>query len=76
MFLLAYPVFHVEFICKDCVCERERVCEDSRQLKTEVAFTGISQVSFTLNEACVLHITGMRRVRTNGDSCVSRVARG
>ena len=27
------------------------------------------------NDACALHMTGMRRVRTDGDSCVLRVAR-
>ena len=25
MFNLLYPVFHVGFICKGCVCERESV---------------------------------------------------
>ena len=43
---------------------RERVCEDSRKLKTEAIFVGISRVSFPRNEACVLHMTGMQKVRT------------
>ena len=35
LFNLLYPVFIVGFNCKDCVRERERVCEDSSKLKTE-----------------------------------------
>ena len=44
MFNLMYPVFHVGFICKGCV--RERECENSRQLKTKVVFASSSRVSF------------------------------
>ena len=44
------------------VSERERVCEDSRELKTKAIFVGISQVGFPRSEACALHMTGMRRV--------------
>ena len=62
LFNLMYPVFHVRFICKGY--ERERVCEDSRQLKIKAIFVGSSQVGFPRSEACALHITGMRRVRT------------
>ena len=43
LFNLMYPIFHVGFICKGCVCERE--CEDSRQLKTKAVFAGSSQAS-------------------------------
>ena len=39
-------------------------------------FAGSSQLSIPQNDACVMHITGIRRVRTDGDSYVSRVARG
>ena len=46
------------------VCVRERECEDSRQLKTKVVFMGSSRVSFLRSDACALHMTGMRRVRT------------
>ena len=52
------------FNCKGCVRERERVCEDSRLLKTKVVFMGSSQVSFPQSDACALHMTGMQRVRT------------
>ena len=62
MFNLMYPVFYVGFICKSCVWEKD--CEDSRQLKTKAIFTSSSQVSFPRSEACALHITRMRRVRT------------
>ena len=44
--------------------ERERVCEDSRQLKTKAVFVGSSQVGFLQSEACALHMTGMWRVKT------------
>ena len=39
-------------------------------------FAGSSQLSIPQNDACVMHMTGIRRVRTDGDSCVSRVAHG
>ena len=45
------------------VSERERVCEDSRELKTKAIFVGISQVGFPRSEASALHMTGMRKVR-------------
>ena len=56
------------------MCERE--CEDSRQLKTKEVFTGSLQVAFPRSEACVQHMTEMRRVMTDGDSWLSRVSRG
>ena len=40
VFNLMYPIFYLGFICKGCV--REKVCEDSRQLKTKVVFAGSS----------------------------------
>ena len=43
---------------------REKECEDSRQLKTKVVFVGSLQVNFPRSEACTLHMTGMRRVKT------------
>ena len=46
------------------VSERERVCEDSRELKTKAIFVGISQVGFPRSEACAQHMIGMQRVRT------------
>ena len=63
IFNLMYLVFHVGFICKGCVWERESVCEDSRQLKTKAVFVGSSRVSFPRSKACGLHVTRMRRVR-------------
>ena len=62
IFNLIYPVFYMRFICKGCVWER--VCEDSRQLKTKVVFAGSSRVSFLRRDACAQHITGMRKVKT------------
>ena len=61
LFNLMYPVFHVGFICKGCVWERES--KDSRLLKTKGVFTGSSRVSFPWSDACALHMTRMWRVR-------------
>ena len=33
---------------------------------------GILRLSITQKDACALHMTGMQRVNTNGDSCVLR----
>ena len=38
-------------------------------------FAGRSQLSIPQNDACALHMIGMRIVRTDGDSYVLRVAR-
>ena len=48
------------------VCERE--CEDLRQLKTKEVFVGSSHVTFPQSESCAQHMTGMRRVMTDGDN--------
>ena len=45
------------------VCDRERVCEDSRLLKTKGVFGGSLRVSFPRSDACALHTTVIRRVR-------------
>ena len=57
-----YPVLYVGFICKGCVWER--VCEDSRLLKTKVIFAGSLRVGFLRSEAYAQYMTGMRRVKT------------
>ena len=51
--------------------ERECVCEDSRQLKTKIVFTGSSRVSFLQSEACALHMTGMQKSGQDGDNWFS-----
>ena len=48
--------------CKGCVWER--VCEDSRLLKTKEVFAGSSREGFLRSEACAQHMTRIRRVRT------------
>ena len=45
------------------MCERQRECEDSRQLKTKAVFAGSSRVSLLRSEACALHMTKVQRVR-------------
>ena len=73
-FNLLYPVFTVGFNCKGCVIERESVKSQASEDKR--IFAGSSRLSIPRNDACALHMTGMRRVRTDGDSCVSRVSCG
>ena len=74
LFNLLYPVFIVGFHCKGCVLKRESVktqaTEDWRD------FAGSLQLSIPQKEACALHMTGMRRVKPDGDNCVSQVSRG
>ena len=74
IFNFLYPVFIVGFDCKGCVIERETV--KTQAIEARRFLVGSSQLSIPRSEACVLHITGMRRVSTDGDSCVSRVSRG
>ena len=73
-FNLLYPVFTVGFNCRGCVIERESVKSQASEDKR--IFAGSSRLSILRNDACALHMTGMRRVRTDGDSCVSRVSCG
>ena len=46
------------------VRERDRECEDSKQLKSKVVFADSLQVGFLQSEACALHMTEMQRVKT------------
>ena len=74
LFNLLYPVFIMGFDSKGCVIERESV--KTQAIEARRFLTGSSQLIIPQSEACALHMTGMRRVSTNGDSCVSRVSRG
>ena len=73
-FNLLYPVFIVGFNCKGYVIER--VCVKTHAIEDKRVFTGSSRLSISRNDACILHMAGMQRVRTDGDNCVSRVSRG
>ena len=57
------------FNCKGCVIERENV--KTQAIEDKRVFAGNSRLSIPRNDACALHMTGMRRVRTDGDSGVS-----
>ena len=54
----------------------ERECVKTHAIEVKRFLAGNSQLSIPRSEACALHMTGMRRVSIDGDSCVSRVARG
>ena len=70
LFNLMYPVFVMGIYCKGCVIVRESV--KTQAIKARRVFAGISRLSIPQKDACALHMTGMQRVSTNGDSCVSR----
>ena len=72
IFNLVYPIFIVGFDCKGCVIEREGVKTQAIEARRFLA--GISRLSILRSEACALHMTRMRIVSTDGDSCVSRVS--
>ena len=72
IFNLLYPVFIVGFNCKGCVIERESVCVKTQAIEDRRVFTGSSRLNIPRNDACALHMTGMRRVRTDRDSCVAQ----
>ena len=72
-FNLLYPVFIVGFNYNGSVIERE--CVKIQAIKDKRVFADNSRLSILRNDTCALHMTGMRRVRTNGDNCVSRVSR-
>ena len=74
IFNLLYPIFIVGFDCKGCVLERESV--KTQAIEAKRVLTGSSQLSIPRSEACVLLMTRMRKVSTNGDSCVLRVSCG
>ena len=69
LFNLLYPIFIVGFDCKDCVIERESV--KTQAIEARRFLVGSLRLSIPRSEACALHMTGMRRVSTDGDSCVS-----
>ena len=71
---LLYTVFIVGFNYKGCVIER--VCVKTQAIEDRRVFVGSSRLSIPRNDACALHMTGMRRVRTDRDNSVSRIARG
>ena len=74
LFNLMYLVFVVEIYCKGCVIVRESV--KTQAIEVRRVFVGISRLNIPRKDACTLHIIGMRRVSTDGNSCVSWVSRG
>ena len=74
LFNLLYSVFIAGLYCKGCVIERVYV--KTKAIEDKRVFTGSSQLNIPRNDACALHMTRMRRVRTDRDNCVLQVARG
>ena len=74
LFNFMYLVFVVGIYCKSCVIVRESV--KTQTIEAIRVFAGILRLSILQKDACALHMTGMRRVITDGDSCVSRVSHG
>ena len=73
LFNLMYPVFVVGIYCKGCVIVRKSM--KTQAIEAMRVFVGISRLSILRKDACALHITGMRRVSIDGDSCVPRDTR-
>ena len=48
----------------------------TQAIEQKRVFIGRSRLSIPQNDTCALHMTGMRRVRTDGNSCVLRGACG
>ena len=69
LFNLMYLVFVVEIYCKGCVIVRESV--KTQAIEVRRVFAGISRLNIPRKDACTLDIIGMRRVSTDGNSCVS-----
>ena len=68
LFNLMYPIFIVGFDCKNCVLEKESV--KTQAIEARRVLVGILRLSISRKEACALHMTGMRRIRPDEDSCV------
>ena len=73
LFNFLYPVFIVGLYCKGCVIEREYV--KTQAIEDRRVFASSLRLSIPRKDACALHMTRMRRVRTDGDYCVLQVAR-
>ena len=69
IFNLLYPVFVVGFNYKGCVLKRDSVKTQAIEARRFLA--GSSRLNMPRSEACALHMTGIRRVSTDGDNCAS-----
>ena len=57
------------------MCVKERVWR-LKQIEDWRVFVGSLRLSIPQNDACALYMTGMWKVKIDGDNCVLRVARG
>ena len=74
LFNILYLIFIMGLYCKGCVIERE--CVKTQAIEDRRVFAGSLRLIIPRKDACALHMTGMRKVKTDGDSYISRVARG
>ena len=65
LFNLMYPVVVMGIYCKGCVIVIESV--KTQAIEARRVFASISRLSIPRKDACALHMTGMRRVSTDGD---------
>ena len=73
LFNLMYPVFVMGIYCKGCVIVKESV--KTQAIEVRRIFVDILRLSIPRKDACALHMTGMRKVSTDGDYCISQVSR-
>ena len=69
LFNLMYPIFIVGIYCQGRVIVRESV--KTQAIEARRVFADILRLSILRKDACTLHMTGMRRVSIDGDSCAS-----
>ena len=74
LFNLLYLVYLLWDLIVKVMWERKSV--KTQAIEDWRVFVGSSRLSIPRNDACALHMTGMQRVRTDRDSCISWVARG
>ena len=56
--------------------EREREYVKIQAIEDRRVFASSSWLSILQNDACVMHMTRMWRVKTDGNSCVSWITHG
>ena len=58
------------------MCDREREYVKIQAIEDRRVFASSSWLSISRNDACVMHMTRMWRVKTDGNSYVSQITHG